>query len=127
MAADAIENYEGQPALSFIESCPTTWSQTLVPNGEIGKYITTVRKERGGDRWFIGSITNEEARDIDIALDFLDEGATYRAVIYEDGPNADYERNPYEMTIRQINVNKGDTLHLRLARSGGAAIRVEKN
>ena len=127
MAADAIENYEGQPALSFIESCPTTWSQTLVPNGEIGKYITTVRKERGGDRWFIGSITNEEARDINIALDFLDEGATYRAVIYEDGPNADYERNPYEMTIRQINVNKGDTLHLRLARSGGAAIRVEKN
>ena len=127
MAADAIENYEGQPALSFIESCPTTWSQTLVPNGEIGKYITTVRKERGGDRWFIGSITNEEARNIDIALDFLDEGATYRAVIYEDGPNADYERNPYEMTIRQINVNKGDTLHLRLARSGGAAIRVEKN
>jgi alpha-glucosidase len=126
MAADAIENYEGQPALSFIESCPTTWSQTLVPNGEIGKYITTVRKERGGDRWFIGSITNEEARDIDIALDFLDEGATYRAVIYEDGPNADYERNPYEMTIRQINVNKGDTLHLRLARSGGAAIRIEK-
>jgi alpha-glucosidase len=127
MAADAIENYEGQPALSFIESCPTTWSQTLVPNGEIGKYITTVRKERGGDRWFIGSITNEEARDINIALDFLDEGVTYRAVIYEDGPNADYERNPYEMTIRQINVNKGDTLHLRLARSGGAAIRVEKN
>ena len=127
MAADAIDNYEGQPALSFIESCPTTWSQTLVPNGEIGKYITTVRKERGGDRWFIGSITNEEARNIDIALDFLDEGATYRAVIYEDGPNADYERNPYEMTIRQINVNKGDTLHLRLARSGGAAIRVEKN
>ena len=126
MAADAIDNYEGQPALSFIESCPTTWSQTLVPNGEIGKYITTVRKERGGDRWFIGSITNEEARNIDIALDFLDEGATYRAVIYEDGPNADYERNPYEMTIRQINVNKGDTLHLRLARSGGAAIRIEK-
>ena len=126
MAADAIENYEGQPALSFIESCPTTWSQTLVPNGEIGKYITTVRKERGGDRWFIGSITNEEARDINIALDFLDEGATYRAVIYEDGPNAGYERNPYEMTIRQINVNKGDTLHLRLARSGGAAIRIEK-
>ena len=126
MAADAIENYEGQPALSFIESCPTTWSQTLVPNGEIGKYITVVRKERGGDRWFIGSITNEEARNLDVALDFLDEGAAYRAIIYEDGPEADYERNPYEMTIRQIKVAKGDVLHLRLARSGGAAIRIEK-
>ena len=127
MAADAIENYEGQPALSFIENCPTTWSKTLVPNGEIGKYITIARKARHGDSWFIGSITNEEARNIDIALDFLDEGATYRAMIYEDGPEADYEHNPYEMTIRQINVVKGDTLHLRLARSGGAAIRIEKN
>ena len=127
MAADAIENYEGQPALSFIENCPTTWSKTLVPNGEIGKYITIARKARHDDSWFIGSITNEEARNIDVALDFLDEGATYRAMIYEDGPEADYERNPYEMTIRQINVVKGDTLHLRLARSGGAAIRIEKN
>ena len=127
MAADAIENYEGHPALSFIENCPTTWSKTLVPNGEIGKYITIARKARHDDSWFIGSITNEEARNIDIALDFLDEGATYRAMIYEDGPEADYEHNPYEMTIRQINVVKGDTLHLRLARSGGAAIRIEKN
>ena len=127
MAADAIENYEGQPALSFIENCPTTWSKTLVPNGEIGKYITIVRKARHGDSWFIGSITNEEARNIDIALDFLDEGATYRAMIYEDGLEADYEHNPYEMTIRQVSVIQGDTLHLRLARSGGAAIRIEKD
>ena len=127
MAADAIENYEGHPALSFIENCPTTWSKTLVPNGEIGKYITIARKARHGDSWFIGSITNEEARNIDVALDFLDEGATYRAMIYEDGPEADYEHNPYEMTIRQVSVIQGDTLHLRLARSGGAAIRIEKN
>ncbi len=126
MAADAIVNYEGQPALSFIESCPTTWSRTLVPNGEIGKYITIARKERGGDSWFIGSITNEEARSLEVSLDFLDEGATYRAIIYEDGPEADFERNPYEMTIRQIAVTKADTLHLRLARSGGAAVRIEK-
>lgn len=126
MAADAIENYEGQPALSFIESCPTTWSRTLVPNGEIGKYITIARKERGGDSWFIGTITNEEARSLEVSLDFLDEGATYRAIIYEDGPEADFERNPYEMTIRQIAVTKADTLHLRLARSGGAAVRIEK-
>lgn len=126
MAADAIENYEGQPALSFIESCPTTWSRTLVPNGEIGKYITIARKERGGDSWFIGSITNEEARSLEVSLDFLDEGATYRAIIYEDGPEADFERNPYEMTIRQIAVTKADTLHLRLARSGGAVVRIEK-
>ena len=126
MAADAIENYEGQPALTFIESCPTTWSKTLVPHGEIGKYVTVARKERGGDNWWVGSITNEEARTLELRLDFLDEGATYRAVIYEDGPTADFERNPYEMTIRQQEVNCQSTLTLRLARSGGTAIRIEK-
>ena len=117
MAADAIENYEGQPALSFIESCPTTWSKTLVPHGEIGKHITIARKERGGDRWFIGSITNEEARDLHVSLDFLDAGATYRAIIYEDAADADYEHNPYAMTIRQLVVTSKDTLQLKLARS----------
>ena len=126
MAADAIENYEGQPALTFIESCPTTWSKTLVPHGEIGKYVSVARKERGGDNWWVGSITNEEARILDLQLDFLDEGATYRAVIYEDGPTADFERNPYEMTIRQQEVNCQSTLTLRLARSGGAGIRIER-
>ena len=126
MAADAIENYEGQPALTFIESCPTTWSKTLVPHGEIGKYVTVARKERGGDNWWVGSITNEEARTLVLQLDFLDEGATYRAVIYEDGPTADFERNPYEMTIRQQEVTCQSTLTLRLARSGGAGIRIER-
>ena len=126
MAADAIENYEGQPALTFIESCPTTWGKTLVPNGEIGKYVTVARKERGGDRWFVGSITNEEARQIDLPLGFLEAGKQYRAIIYEDGPGADFETNPYPMTIRQVEVNSNSTLKLKLARSGGAAIRISK-
>ena len=127
MAADAIENYEGQPALTFIESCPTTWSKTLVPNGEIGQYITVARRERGdGGRWFIGSITNETARQIELPLSFLDADTTYRAIIYEDAADADYETNPYAMTIRQTEVTRESILHLNLARSGGAAIRIEK-
>ena len=126
MAADAIENYEGQPALTFIESCPTTWSRTVVPHGKIGEYVTIARKERNGDRWFVGSITNEESRTLSLPLDFLDEGASYKAMIYEDGADADYEKNPYAMGIRQVEVNSKSTLSLRLARSGGAAIRIEK-
>ena len=126
MAADAIENYEGQPALTFIESCPTTWSKTLVPHAEIGKYVTVARKQRDGDSWFVGSITNEEARELDLKLDFLDGDKQYRAIIYEDGPGADFETNPYPMTIRQEQVTKASTLKLKLARSGGAAIRISK-
>ena len=75
---------------------------------------------------FIGSITNEEARNIDLTLDFLDADATYLAIIYEDGPDADYETNPYAMTIRQVEVNSQSILHLKLSRSGGAAIEVKK-
>ena len=63
---------------------------------------------------------------MDIDLCFLDEGAHYRAIIYEDGPDADYENNPYAMTIRQLMVTSHDRLHLKLARSGGAAVRLEK-
>ena len=126
MAADAIENYEGQPALTFIESCPTTWSKTLVPHAEIGKYVTVARKQRDGDSWFVGSITNEEARELDLKLDFLDGDKQYRAIIYEDGPGADFETNPYPMTVRQEQVTNASTLKLKLARSGGAAIRISK-
>ena len=88
--------------------------------------MTVARKQRDGDSWFVGSITNEEAREIDLKLDFLDAGAQYRAVIYEDGPGADFETNPYPMTIRQVEVNSNSTLKLKLARSGGAAIRISK-
>lgn len=127
MAADMIENYEGQPAFSFIESCPTSWCKTIVPNGEIGKYITIARKDRNNNNWFMGSITDSHCRDMYIPLEFLDKGERYRAIIYEDGPDADYISNPYPMTIRQIYVNSESSIHLHLANGGGAAIRFEAN
>ncbi len=126
MAADDIDNYVGHPALSFIESCPTTWRQTVVPNGEVGKYVTIAREARDGSGdWFIGSLTDEQARTLRVKLDFLESGRTYRATVYEDGPGADYRSNPMSMAIRQIDVTAGDVLTLNLARSGGAAIRLK--
>ena len=125
MAADAIENYENHPALSFIESCPTTWRRTVVPNAEIGHYVTIAREARDGSgSWFIGSLTDETARTLTLPLDFLESGKRYRAMIYEDGPGADYRDNPMSLAIRQVEVTAADTLTLRLARSGGAAIRL---
>ena len=125
MAADAIESYENHPALSFIESCPTTWRRTVVPNGEIGHYVTIAREARDGSGcWFIGSLTDETARTLTLPLHFLEPGKRYRAIIYEDGPGADYRDNPMSLAIRQVEVTAADTLTLRLARSGGAAIRL---
>lgn len=126
MAADMIENYDDQPAFAFIESVPTNWQKTLVLNAEIGKYIITARKERGGDNWYVGGMTDSDARDLSFKLDFLDNGATYQAIIYEDGPGADYRTNPYPMTILPKKVTVDDTLKMHLAPSGGFAIQLKK-
>lgn len=126
MAADMIENYEHQPALTFIESCPTTWDTTVVVDAEIGKYIVTARKDRNSDNWFIGGVTDEEARTVEVPLTFLESNSAYRAIIYADSPNADYKDNPYAMTIDQKDVDHDTVLKIDMARSGGFAIRIEK-
>lgn len=126
MAADMIENYENHPALTFIESCPTDWEKTIVPNAEIGKYVTIARKDRKSDNWFIGSVTDEKPRTLEIPLDFLDKGATYKMTVYEDGNGADYRTNPYPLSIRMEEVTSDSVLKLSLAPSGGAAIRLLK-
>ena len=127
MAADAIENYEGQPALSFIESCPTNWEETRVLDAKIGNYLVIARKDRDSENWFVGGATDKDARDITLSLDFLDAGAKYRAVIYKDGEGADYRTNPYPMTILQQDVEASDRLDFHQAPSGGFAIRIEKS
>lgn len=126
MAADEIENYDHQPAFAFIESVPTNWQRTLVPMAEIGKYIVTARKDRDSENWFVGGMTDEHARDLSLKLDFLTPGASYKAIIYKDGPTAEYDKNPYSMTIDQQMVNHETILALHLAKSGGFAIQLVK-
>jgi len=123
MVADLIENYEDQPAFKFIEDVPTDWHDTKVLHAKIGEYITTVRKERDGDEWFLGSITNEEPRNLEARLDFLDPGISYVAEIYADGEDADWDENPYAMEISRVLVDANTLLKLQLAPGGGAAIR----
>ena len=123
MAADLIENYEHQPAFKFIEEVPTNWERTLVPHAAMGQYVTYARQERGTDNWYVGSVTDDKARDLELPLDFLGDGK-YMAIIYEDGPDADYRTNPYPMTIRRLDVNRDTVLHLHLAPGGGTAIQL---
>lgn len=124
MAADQIENYEHQPAFKFIEDVPTNWERTLVPHAAMGQYVTYVRQERGTDNWYVGSVTDDQARDLALSLDFLSPGKRYQAIIYEDGPDADYRDNPYPMTIRRLEVGSDTVLRLHLAPGGGAAIQI---
>ena len=125
MAADMIENYENQPGFSFIESVPTDWEKTLVLNAEIGKYLTIARKDKESDDWYIGSATDADARNLTLDLNFLDDGKEYVAEVYADGDGADYRTNPYPLQYDRIKVTKGSSLSLRLAPSGGAAIRIK--
>ncbi|WBL24923.1 glycoside hydrolase family 97 protein [Zunongwangia sp. HGR-M22] len=126
MLADLPENYIDKPAFQFLTDVPTDWEDTKVLNGEIGKYITTARKDIASEDWYLGSITNEESRALEITLDFLDEGATYEAQIYADAPGTGQENNPTAVAIHKKKVSAGDSLTLQLGESGGAAIRFKK-
>lgn len=129
MAADLPENYLAKPdAFQFIKDVPTDWEQSIALDGEVGDYVVFARKERkhkqySGDDWYLGAVTDEVARELDINLSFLDPGKTYEAQIYADGEHAEWKNNPYDMRIYHKKVTKDDKLNLKLATSGGVAIR----
>ncbi len=125
MAADTPENYAKYPAaFRFIRDVPTDWSDTRVLNGEVGDYVTIARKGRTGDDWFLGSVTDEEARTLSVPLDFLDAGRSYVAEIYRDGAGADYRTAArHAIAIERRTVRRGDVLTLALAPGGGQAVR----
>lgn len=122
MAADLIINYKGHPAFQFIRDVPVIWEETKVLNGEIGDFVTIARKDRNSNNWFVGAITDENARNMEINLNFLPADKKYIATIYADGENADWKLNPVSYKINKIEVTKDTVLNLSLAPGGGAAI-----
>jgi alpha-glucosidase len=127
MAADLQENYRARPdVFRFIDDVPTDWETSKTLAAEIGAYVVTARLERGGHDWFLGAITNGDARTLDLPLSFLDRGARYEAQIYRDGPGADYRTNPGPVEIVRQVVGRDDRLKLALAPGGGQAIRFQR-
>ena len=116
---DKPEDYQGEPELAFWDVLPTVWDDTKVLTGEIGKYISVAR--RSGDKWFIGSITNTEARELNISLSFLEKGKTFEATIYFDDPKVDTRTH---VGIRKIKVDSNTELNIKLSPSGGEAILI---
>lgn len=126
MLADLPENYTGKPELQFLKDVPTDWDNTIVLNGEIGEYITTVRKDRNSNDWFLGSMTNEKSRDLSVTLSFLDKNARYEAQIYADAKGTSEKVKPTAVAISKKIVKSTDVLQLHLGGSGGTAIRFKK-
>ncbi|RPD44993.1 glycoside hydrolase family 97 protein [Hymenobacter sediminis] len=126
MAADLPEAYEQHlDAFQFIKDVAVDWDDTRILLAEPGDYLTTARKAKGTEEWYVGSITDEKARTQTITLDFLTPGTTYEATIYADGKGASWDKNPQAYQIRRQKVSNKSTLKLQLAAGGGAAISLK--
>jgi len=124
MVADLPEHYAEHPdAFQFIKDVAVDWEESRVLAGEVGDYVVFARKARGGEEWFLGAVTDEQARQPEVSLSFLDPGRRYRAEIYRDGENAHWDTAPFEFVRENREVRSTDTLPLRLAAGGGQAIR----
>jgi alpha-glucosidase len=124
MAADLPENYEKHlDAFQFIRDVPTDWERSRTLDSRIGDYVVVVRQERNGKDWYVGAVTDEQARKLPLKLDFLAPGRKYEAQIYRDAATADYRTNPVAYEIVHQSVTSKDALALALAPGGGTAIR----
>lgn len=122
MAADMIENYENHPAFQFIMDVPMVWDETKVINAKIGDYITIAR--RSNDKWFVGSLADENTYQLNIPLSFLKENTLYEATIYGDALDTDWENIPEAYEISKWTVSADDTIVSALSKAGGQAISI---
>ena len=123
MAADLPEVYEKKmDAFQFIKDVTVDWDDSKYLEAEPGDYITVARKAKGTNNWFVGSITDENARTTAVDLRFLDAGKKYNAIIYADADDASYDKNPAAYKITKQVVDNKTILNLKLAAGGGCAI-----
>ena len=106
----------------FLTSVPVNWDETRVLAAEAGQYI--VMAKRKGQKWFIGGITNDKERELDVALSMLPEGKNLQMTSFVDGVNANRMAMDYRM--EKTLVNKATKLHIKMARNGGFAGVIEE-
>ena len=123
MAADVPENYmRYADAFRFIKDVAVDWDESRYLAAEPGEYIIAARREKGGQRWFVGGVTNEDARTMTVDFSFLTKGQKYMATIYADAKDTDYEINPEKYVISRRVVTAKDKEKIFMARGGGFAI-----
>ena len=125
MACDLPEHYAQQPeGFRFIEQVPCDWERSMLVDGQIGQFCVFARQRRGGEDWYIGGITNEEPRELVLPLTMLDPDRTYRAYIWHDSDDADWQTKPVGTAYEEADVWATDTLHPWMASGGGFAIQL---
>ncbi|MBD5288525.1 MAG: glycoside hydrolase family 97 protein [Bacteroides sp.] len=127
MVCDLPENYQRFPdAFQFIKDVPVDWSDSKYLEAEPNRYITVARRDKNSDDWYVGAITDENARTAIIDMSFLPKGEKFEATIYEDAADAHWKDNPQAYKIRKMKVDSKTKLKQHLAPGGGAAIRIVK-
>ena len=125
MAADLPENYNRfLDAFQFIKDVPVDWSTSKYLEAEPGYYITTARKDKNSNNWFVGNVNGLKARISTISLDFLEKGKKYEATIYADAKDAHYKTNPQAYKITKQKVTSKTKLQLTTAAGGGYGISI---
>lgn len=117
LADNPVYYYRERPCTEFISGVPVLWDETIVPDAKVGEYVVIAR--RSGEKWFIGTITNDKARTIDVDLSFLPDNKNLHLTYFEDGINADRQAMDYKKG--EMEVNKSTKLTLKLVRNGGWA------
>lgn len=126
MAADTPEHYSRfMDAFQFIKDVAVDWSESRYLFAEPGDYIIVARKAKKDGQWFCGGVTDEQAREFDIPLDFLGPGR-FEARVYADADDAHYLTNPQAYTITSESVDASDRLHIKMAPGGGFGISFRK-
>jgi alpha-glucosidase len=128
MAADRPQIYEVQfPDLfEFIRDVPLRWERTLPLLGEIGKYYVVARQAWDSDEWYIGGVTNEEGRRVDLYIDFLQPQTNYVATIYRDSEDAHYRDHQLGYVIEEKIIRNGDRMEMYIAPGGGFAMKIRR-
>jgi len=116
---DKPSDIQDEPELEFFDKVPVVWDDTKVIHDEIGQFATIAR--RSGNDWFVGTVTNTEAREVDLSLNFLEKGRKYDATIYSDNPTI---KTRTHVQIRKMTVTSETILKFNLNASGGQAIRI---
>lgn len=117
VVADSPQAYAGAEGVQFLRDVPASWDETRPLDGAIGEHVAIAR--RHGRDWYLGAMTNEQARTLRLPLDFLGPGR-WRATLYLDGAGPDR----VQVQTREVDARSAP-LQLQLAASGGAAVRFE--
>ena len=122
MLCDTPTNYEKeQECVDMIASLPTVFDCTVIPQGEMGKYIVTAREKDGN--WYVAGQTNWDKRTITLKFDFLEKGKTYHATIFRDGINANHNAEDYKREEKEV--TSETVLDITMASGGGFLINTE--